>query len=349
LRRTGTALLAASLAIIIGIQVGYSQATTTTHTMAAGETHNVSCATRLTGTVGANAAALVCATLAPTQTPVAATATPTGHTANWHPPADHEHGDAPPSWVTGAGYTPSFDHAANTPNENAHPHKHSAFKGFLLNDDGAAIYAIGHMDFNPGGHPSRFHSFQFWMRDPSGGITHLHGWLDFGTGNNTGPQVRRIHCDNTDVRPIMAVNAVACGDPLQFESWYAAAGGYQNQGAAFPDFGWNINPNYYAGGDPANPATWDDTGYVRNLTRRFEVAYYHTRDARRGEFYTTQFGQSVTGPSDPKCGTSLTVGERTYTLLCLKQTVATTARTVGFPGNAVQRDYPGSGTVKLPN
>jgi hypothetical protein len=343
LRRTLAALTAAVLMAVLGLQVGYSQAKT--YTMQPGESLAVSCASALTGTVGANTANLVCATLAPTQTPVAATATPAAttapaHSPNWHAPSDHEHGDAPPSWVTAAGYTPSFDHPANT---------HSAFKGFILNDDGAQIYMIGHMDFNPGGHPSRFHSFQFWMRDPSQGVTHLHGWLDFGTGSNTGPTVRRNFCDNTDIRPIMSVNDYACTPDLRFETWYSAAGGYQGLGSLFPDFGWSINPNYYSGGDPMVPSTWRNTGYVRNLERRMEAAYYHDRDGRRGKFWTTQFGQSVTGPSDPKCGSAFTVGTRSYTTICLEQTVPATARSVTFPANSIQKTYPGSGTVKLPN
>lgn len=41
-------------------------------------------------------------------------------------------------------------------------------------------------------------------------------------------------------------------------------------------------------------------------------------------------------------------GERTYTVACIRQYVAPTVQPMTFPGNAVQRDFPGNGVV-LPN
>lgn len=41
-------------------------------------------------------------------------------------------------------------------------------------------------------------------------------------------------------------------------------------------------------------------------------------------------------------------GERTYTVACIRQYVALTVQPMTFPGNAVQRDFPGNGVV-LPN
>lgn len=336
MRRLTHAVLGGFLVAVTAANV-YAAALTSS--MSAGDTLHVTCATKLTGTIGATAADLTCAAVAVLS-------------GDWHAPTDHEHGVQPPSWVTDAGYTVSFNHPANTPNENAFPYKHSAFKDTLLTDDGSQVFVVNHLDFNPAGHASRFHSFQFWVRDPSGGVTHLSGWLDFGTGSNTGPQTRR-NCDDTSVRPIMAFNARSCNALVSFESWYSAAGGFQNQGGLFPDFGFNDNPNYYdevpQAANPTDPATWDSTGYVRNLTRRMEVAYYADRDSRRGDFYTTQFGKAVSGPTDPVCGTSFTVGTKSYTVLCLKQHVATTVRSVSFPGNSIQQTYPGGGTVQLPN
>lgn len=296
----------------------------------------------------------------PTPTPEpepTATSTPHDHTtmARWHAPgghdgvAAHEHGDAPPSWVTGA----MFDHAANTPQENALPHKHSAFKGFAATLKGVELYFIFHWDTNPGGHANRFHSYQAWARDGQGGISHWSGWLDFGAGNNTGPTVV-TSCQSQTPRPVMIVNAAGC--PLVFETWYAAN---------IP-FGWDVglsaSHTYYLGGVATDPATWVPTGGL-NLTRRIEVAFYADRyqfavdsawpdilgaDWDYGDpFWATQFGQIVSGPDDPLCGTSVAYGTRSYTVLCLEQRVSPTLPTVAFPGNAVQRTFPGP--VELPN
>lgn len=284
------------------------------------------------------------------------TATPTDQPPHaeidmyWHAPGmthgdrpAHEHGDAPPAWLLDAGVRPSFMHPAMTPGENMPYWKHTAFKGWAGRFSGVDWYGVFHLDFQPGGHASRFHGYQLWLRDPSGAISHMHGWLDFGVGNSTGPQVVPICGNDTDVRPVMTPSQVGC--PVRFESWYARAGG---SGAWAPDFGFNINPNYFAGGDPANPATWTSTGYVRNLDRRIEFAWYPSRSSQRGEFWATQWGDLVSGASDPVCGTQRAFGERTYTVACLRQFIAPTLPEIGFPGNAVQRTFPGSDVV-LPN
>ena len=47
-------------------------------------------------------------------------------------------------------------------------------------------------------------------------------------------------------------------------------------------------------------------------------------------------------------GAFFVFGERTYTVACIRQYVALTVQPMTFPGNAVQRDFPGNGVV-LPN
>ena len=143
---------------------------------------------------------------------------------------------------------------------------------------------------------------------------------------------------------------------MQFPQWpyrqsHAAPRAAGNGGWA-PDFGFNINPNFYAGGDPANPATWAATGGVRNLERRIEFAWYlggdGIRPAPRGEFWATQWGDVVSGPADPLCGTQRTYGERSYTVACLRQYIAPTLQPMTFPGNSEQVRFAGDG-VTLPN
>lgn len=269
----------------------------------------------------------------------------------WHPAVvgecatGHEHGDAPPRWMLDAGYFPLFNHAANTPNENALVHKHSAFKGFSARFHDVDVYVVMHLDTNPGGHVSRFHSYQVWAQDPAGGVSHWHGWLDFGQDDQTGPNLRSFDCDNTDgTRPIIAVNDLACSDDLRFENWYSRAGAER---AWSWDFGFNVSPTYYGGGDPADPSTWTPTGEF-NTTRRIEAAWYADRSSLRGTFWATQFGDIVSGPGDPLCGTERAYGERTYTILCLEQYIAPTMTEVAFPGNATQLTYDEDG-VSLPN
>ena len=258
----------------------------------------------------------------------------------------HEHGDAPPQWLADADIVPMFTHPANTPNENILHHKHTGFKGFAATFNGVILYGVFHWDFTPGGHVSRFHSYQMWAQDASGGISSWSGWLDFGTGNNTGPQLQTT-CQNQNLRPIILVNSAGC--PIQFETWYSQAAG---SGSWSWDFGFSISPNYYAGGDPALPETWVSIfEYPNNLTRRMESAWYLDRvdpDLIGSPFYATQFGDIVTGINDPVCGTSVTIGTKSYTILCLEQFIADTMTSVQFPGNALQKTFDDTG-VEFPN
>lgn len=322
-------------------------------TLAPGDTLTVDCSTTLSGTVGARQAQLACeaaATAVPTSTSVPSNVGKCGESMDvWHPPvingcaAGHEHGDAPPAWVAVSGPPAMFTHAGNTPNENVV--KHTSFKGYAGRFNSQDVYIIMHLDTNPSGHSSRFHSYQMWVRDAAGGVSHWDGWQDFGVGNETGPQVRRFGCDDTDnTRPVMAVNAQACNAGLRFENWYPRAAGFEGNVGWMPDFGFNTSANYWAGGDPAVLSTWVPTGNG-NGTRRMEVAWYANRSSQRGSFYATQFGEVVSGPDDPRCGSSRTVGVRTYEVLCIHQQIAPTLKSIQFPGNAQQKTYDMTGVI----
>lgn len=383
-RRLMPALIVAMLSallVIVPIQAAAPpQQSSQTVTLNPGDSLTVNCSTSLAGSFATNLAALSCATaeatptapptstatvtpsptatntpVAPTSTPTA-TATPHAHTglcgesmATWHPPVvngcqtKHEHGDAPPDWVNSSPWPAMFDHPGNTPNENVL--KHTSFKGFTARFNNVDLYVIQHLDTNPSGHSSRFHSYQMWARDASGALSHWDGWMDFGDDEMAGPQIQRFHCDDPDgVRPVMAVNSQQCPGPLRFENWYPRAGGYLGQAGWMPDFGFNTSANYFFGGDPAVPSTWVPTGGM-NGTRRIEVAWYANRSSQRGTFYATNFGQLVSGPNDPACGTTKTVGGRTYPVTCIEQRIAPTLNTIQFPNNAVQKTYDMTGVV----
>ena len=68
-----------------------------------------------------------------------------------------------------------------------------------------------------------------------------------------------------------------------------------------------------------------------------------------GEFWADQFGRIVAGPTALSCGAQQVVGEKSYTIVCARQFIAPTLRAIQFPGNAVQRQFPGGGQVVLPN
>jgi hypothetical protein len=292
-------------------------------------------------------------TLQPTATAIPQP-TPMPIDMTWHAPGiahgdrpAHEHGDPVPQWVRDAGYNPVFGGMSSTPAENMLNYKHTAFKQWTGRFSGQDWFGVFHLDFQPSGRTSRFHGYQLYVRDATGAVSAITGWLDFGTGNSTGPQVVPICGNDTGTRPVMTPSRVGC--PVQFESWYARAGG---NGDWAPDFGFNINPNYYHGGDPVVPSTWTPTGGIRNLGRRIEFAWYlgggGIRPALRGEFWATQWGNIISGPNDPVCGTQRVYGDRSYTVLCLRQYIAPTIQPMTFPGNAVQRLFPGDGVV-LPN
>ncbi len=274
----------------------------------------------------------------------------------WHPPVGpggcyygHEHGDPPPGWVVSSRWPPMFTHAGNTPGENIY--KHTSFKGFLLEKGGVQVYLIIHLDTNPNGHTSRFHSYQVWARDLAGNVSYWNQWADFGEENNTGPNVIPVAaCGGNDaIRPVMMVNFPQC--PVNFETWYSRAGAAEWAW----DLGFNIKPQYYHGprvGESSNPdlqamPTWLPTGLL-NDERRAEIAWYDFRPHPTGMFYATQFGEIVSGPRDRRCGTTRTIGGRSYPVLCLPQYIAPTMRTFAFPGNSVQRTYDVTGVV-LPN
>lgn len=301
-----------------------------------------------------------------TAIPATATATPTSMPGmdmammSWHPTGSHSglpahnHGVEPPQWVKDSQWPPMFSHPGNTPNENML--KHTSFKGLSFSDDGVDVYIIQHLDSNPNGHASRFHSSQVWARDRSGAVSYWNLWTDFGANNSaTGPNIQPVDsCGKvTTVRPIMQVNYPEC--PLNFENWYARAAGPNGQAPWAWDLGYNIKPNYYHGpaqGQASNPdlaawGTWLPTGIMNDVIR-VEGAWYADRSSRRGLFWSTQFGQIVSGPNDPLCGTMQTLGGKSYETLCLQQYIAPTMTTVSFPGNALQHEFPSAG-IELPN
>lgn len=268
----------------------------------------------------------------------------------WHPPmvngcaTGHEHGDAPPDWVTefsqeNFGHGVVYGGDEGTPNENAY--KHEGFKGYHVTFDGVEIYFRMHMLANPMGHQGRYHSYEAYALDSSGNVSFWQGHLDFGDDEGADPNVRVYGCEDVSVRPIMKVVVQnGCSGDV-FEDWYSRAGG---SGLWSWDMGINIEASYYHGeslGNPSDPddmSTWIETGDL-GLTRRIELAWYEGRgNAPEGEWFCTTVNgailDTVGGPQECSQG--------------LPQYIAPTMTEVSAPGNAEQKTYPGEG-VTLPN
>lgn len=284
---------------------------------------------------------------------------------DWHPQfigqcnTGHEHGDAPPLWTHEAPQHPHFTHPGGTPNENIL--KHSSFKGFHVTLSGVETYIVAHLDTHPNGQQTRSHSIQVWFR--SSPVSYITQWLDFGEGDNLLPNLaaaENICATAVFRRPIIQVNFPDCVG-LNSENWYA-----RNGPAWSFDIGFNVSPQYYGGpqqgtlssGNLADFQSWLPTG-IWNTLRRVELAWYRDRYIQHLQaagvplfttFYATQFGDVVSGPDDPVCGTERFTRGRTFTVLCLPQFVAESLPTIssGTGINAVEKLYPNAG-LTLPN
>jgi hypothetical protein len=175
------------------------------------------------------------ATATHTHTPVPPTATntptppPGSVTLGWHPPGahdglnPHEHGDQPPSWVTGA-----FDQVRES---------HTGYKGALATSPGGVqSYFIGHIIATEFARSHGDHDYQLWLRDPeTGAVFFVEGILHFGEDEivHTSPIIERT--TDTGERPI----ALAERSPTDgCETWY------NRPGVQLADIGWTICGRY---------------------------------------------------------------------------------------------------------
>ena len=163
--------------------------------------------------------------VAPTATtgPVAGQPCPTSlhPSTGWHPPVhaasgcfyQHEHGDAPPSWIT----------SAFTQNRESHV----GYKGVLKSmSNGVESYIITHVLSTISARSHGDHDYALWVKDPSGGISFWQGQMDFGSP----PPLRTT---DTGERPIiLSVGDGGC------ETWYSRPGNL-----VF-DIGWTICGRY---------------------------------------------------------------------------------------------------------
>jgi hypothetical protein len=279
----------------------------------------------------------------------------------WHPPAiglcstGHEHGDPPPDWLTARGVEVSFVGPFSTSAiENAAaPHgKHVGMKGWsLTTQEGVRLYARYHAATNPHDRSARYHSFQMWMLDPAGQLSHLQGWYNAGdpTPGGADRPYRRSPADPILPfrRPMIgAISQVEWDAGHRFEGWYTLP-----ESPLQPSFGFHADATtIYTLDDPAramDPASWQLTGRA-GVVRRIELGWPSTPELSqvpRGRIFTTQFGEVLSGPNDPACGTTTTRFGATYTVTCLEQVIQPTLPAFSA---AVTRTFDQIG-VRIPN
>lgn len=288
----------------------------------------------------------------------------------WHSPGAHgglnahEHGDKPPAWadewnMASFGSPVIYGDDESTPNENVY--KHQGFKGYLTRFNGGEQYSRFHMMTTPVGQVGIFHSFEIYMRDPHGNVTFLQGWIDFAQGsalsaNNStenyfqypdgcvDPNYPFMHAGNPEGRPRIITNTAYCFSSLgrvNFESWYS------DFHPLLPTTGINSEDTYFFEGDATNPLTWTEIGTL-GLTRRIEISWSPS-GLPVGWFYADQFGRIMSGEDDVRCGQNVNAHGQQHVVKCLPQYIAPTATSFGFPGNDLQKLFPGSSIVTLPN
>lgn len=276
----------------------------------------------------------------------------------------HEHGDAPPTWVTHAEHNVGFDpitgFLANTSAlENSV--KHAGMKAFAANIKGVEFYLRIHLLSNPMDRSTRYHSFELFAKDSSGGISHFQGWLDTGD-----PKVDRIPYQDKSLgkagednghRPVVwAATKHACEVDHTWcqELWTTTSWSWG------PDINWAINDptTYFNPGetyDP-DPSHWQKTGKL-GINRSMSISIFRNLEVLKkrgqdkvlsGDLWATQFGEVVSGPNDAKCQAKTEKYGTLYQNVCLENFIAPSLPQVTRTGNTVTKEFASTG-VSLPN
>jgi hypothetical protein len=264
---------------------------------------------------------------------------------SWHPPVvngcqtGHEHGDAPPAWISEAGYPLEFQISQR---ENAVAH--AALKGFHAQLGDVDVYLRVHATSNALDRSARFHSYEVWARDRSGSISHWQGWMN--TGDPRADRIPRRSAFQTDVKPsILVVDQRSWEQGIRCEQWYGAT--------AF--WSWDIAISLcnattlysYGEADGLAQGLWQPApDGAMESDRRVDLSWFDFRDHPIGRFYATQFGEIVSGPNDAKCSETTAMYGVVYSNECLAQFIAPSMVRVSFPVNTAKKEFDVTG-VKL--
>lgn len=277
------------------------------------------------------------ATATATQDPASCNMGNAGNT--WHPPSDHEHGDAPPQaivdWSCATfGHTVIYGGDEGTANENEY--KHRGFGGMTLVDDGVTSYIRTHMMTTPLGRSGPCHSYEVYSVKNGVVVGFWQGWISY-TDNGLCDPARQnlvIQCEDSSMRPIIKAAQASCGSPPPFENWYA------NNISWSWDIGINSEQTTFADGDPQDPSTWIQTGDTEP-TRRIEAAWYQGRTASAlagagidfGDWFcANNLGDDIQQSATPNAPGGCAQGY-------LDQWISPDMTSVQFPGNSVQKTF----------
>jgi hypothetical protein len=174
--------------------------------------------------------------------------------AAWHPPTDHEHGDAPPQWVLDSSWQP-FTQSRES---------HRGYKGVLGRmANGVESYLIAHIISTAEARSHGDHDYQVWVKEPDGTVSHWGraGATDTSVLDYGHPPL--LLSGKTDDRPsIQEVN--------NNEAWYPP-----NKGTAVVDVAWVIfGPN-----EPFNDDVAAGDGTLRSAAWRVHTELFPGPDA----------------------------------------------------------------------
>lgn len=210
--------------------------------LSAGNSLTVNCPTKLSAEFhsASKQVQIVCAALATVLPTVTPTSTISHDPTKWHSPTDHEHGDAPPQWVTDFNMTNFGRGLVYGGDENSGPMensmKHAGYKGVALAgiSDGqlVQVYYRFHAASNPMDRAARYHSFEMYAKDINGGVSFWQGWYDVNDPNVPFARISTIDDGIVlEVRPVLigvdqrALDAMVNID----EFWYTSAPGLDIQ------------------------------------------------------------------------------------------------------------------------
>lgn len=169
--------------------------------------------------------------------------------SDWHPPTNHEHGDAPPQWVLNSAM----------PIRPFGGEAHPGFKGFLFDDPNCCgdlsqiqqVYVLVHIISAPAARLTQNHSFQQWALDSSGGVSYWQGKLDAGDPNNPGARVGRL-VQGGPGPSVISVDQAALDAGVKGEQWYTQTARWA------PKISWLIGDANYLFQPPESKdvATW---------------------------------------------------------------------------------------------
>lgn len=252
----------------------------------------------------------------------------------WHAPCLHDHGDAPPAWLTAAGYVPQFTHNHGTgPAENSL--KHAFMKGVNLADARAPYtvqaYAVIHGSGVAQERVGRFHSAQLWVKDSAGGISYASWWNDYGepclwkVGDPDNGCGRMRSFADFDGRPSNQ-GAIRIIDGQSLEQWYPTPHGLGPDVPMLFSVTERFSPGeVYTPGVTTAPAIGPSQWITANLvnvstTRRFYEVLWHQDRFNQLPTGTpilmSQFGERVTAAQCANPASTVTLDGKAYKLQC---------------------------------